>query len=370
MSLKRSGDSLEVQILETLNIYGFKADYLNKFLEAIRREEVEFETIEIPIQLQHKDKWESLYILSKPDKKFEEEEVLKLEIDEKIHYTVNLLPRISLYASKEREEGITTKNIKGEYKESRFPEDKIDLLDWQKIWQEIIEFKIQRNYWNLVFDVETLQNILLYGNYKLFWYPTEDLEQLENIALLIIKGYIDRFYRKVAKRFETENLRYDKLSQLPSPFVSEKEFKYVVQIDKKKEDLIEKIKKLTKEIDELIKKDTEISIYWDKSLYVPLLIKNDKIDKITPAGLVESEKEFVKGLKEYLEKEKGNLNFEVYPLRNHPFSGVGFQLQWSGFYPDFIMWIKKEEKQTFSSTSPSPAPAARPWPIKWPSRTC
>lgn len=352
MSLKRSGDSLEVQILETLNIYGFKADYLNKFLEAIRREEVEFETIEIPIQLQHKDKWESLYILSKPDKKFEEEEVLKLEIDEKIHYTVNLLPRISLYASKEREEGITTKNIKGEYKESRFPEDKIDLLDWQKIWQEIIEFKIQRNYWNLVFDVETLQNILLYGNYKLFWYPTEDLEQLENIALLIIKGYIDRFYRKVAKRFETENLRYDKLSQLPSPFVSEKEFKYVVQIDKKKEDLIEKIKKLTEEIDELIKKDTEISIYWDKSLYVPLLIKNDKIDKITPAGLVESEKEFVKGLKEYLEKEKGNLNFEVYLLRNHPFSGVGFQLQWSGFYPDFIMWIKKEEKQTLAFIDP------------------
>ncbi|MFN6983108.1 MAG: hypothetical protein ACK4NU_14440, partial [Brevundimonas sp.] len=243
-------------------------------------------------------------------------------------------------------------NIKGEYKESRFPEDKIDLLDWQKIWQEIIEFKIQRNYWNLVFDVETLQNILLYGNYKLFWYPTEDLEQLENIALLIIKGYIDRFYRKVAKRFETENLRYDKLSQLPSPFVSEKEFKYVVQIDKKKEDLIEKIKKLTKEIDELIKKDTEISIYWDKSLYVPLLIKNDKIDKITPAGLVESEKEFVKGLKEYLEKEKGNLNFEVYPLRNHPFSGVGFQLQWSGFYPDFIMWIKKEEKQTLAFIDP------------------
>jgi hypothetical protein len=26
-------------------------------------------------------------------------------------------------------------------------------------------------------------------------------------------------------------------------------------------------------------------------------------------------------------------------------SGIGFQLDWAGFYPDFIMWIKEKEKK-------------------------
>lgn len=38
-------------------------------------------------------------------------------------------------------------------------------------------------------------------------------------------------------------------------------------------------------------------------------------------------------------------DIEIYLLRNYPFSGIGFQLQWSGFYPDFIMWLKNKNKQ-------------------------
>ena len=105
MSLKRSGEKGPVQLLETLNIYGIKADYLSKFLEAIRREEVEFETLEIPVKLQYEEKWKGLYILIKDEKKsFEEEEILRLELDNKIQITIDLLPKLSMYSSKEREE--------------------------------------------------------------------------------------------------------------------------------------------------------------------------------------------------------------------------------------------------------------------------
>ncbi|MEO0285917.1 MAG: hypothetical protein ABIM31_03790 [candidate division WOR-3 bacterium] len=58
------------------------------------------------------------------------------------------------------------------------------------------------------------------------------------------------------------------------------------------------------------------------------------------------------GLKEYLKKQKDKLNVEVYLLRNYPFSGVGFQLQWSTFYPDFIMWIIKEDKKIIVFADP------------------
>ncbi|MEM3290788.1 MAG: hypothetical protein QW046_04655, partial [Candidatus Micrarchaeaceae archaeon] len=176
-----------------------------------------------------------------------------------------------------------------------------------------------------------------------------------DIALLVIKKYFDSFYRKNAKHFETQNLRYCEVKQLPLPFISDGRQGYIVQIDKSNKELVEKITNLTKDLEKLIEEDTETlpRVYFDGSLYLPLLLQSEKIDKISPAGLVESEQKFVQGLKKYLEKYREKFRSkELYLLRNNPFSGVGFQLQWAGFYPDFIMWIKKEEKQTIVFIDP------------------
>ncbi|HLE18763.1 MAG TPA: DEAD/DEAH box helicase family protein, partial [Syntrophales bacterium] len=48
-SLKRSADKGPMKYLEMLHIYGMKADYLSRFLAAIKKEEVEFESIDIPV---------------------------------------------------------------------------------------------------------------------------------------------------------------------------------------------------------------------------------------------------------------------------------------------------------------------------------
>ena len=353
MSLKRSGENSYIRILETLNIYGIKADYLNKFLDAIRREEVEFETIEVPVIPLHKDKWNMLYTLSKSNKKFEEEKILKLEIDKYIpRYEVKLLPKVSIYQAEGGREGIKTKEIKPESEEMRFFEGIVNLFDWQRIYLELLEFKTQRGYWNLIFDIDTLKSILLSDKYRILSLPEifeikskENMKRLEDVAILVLKKYIDLFYRKNIKQFETENLSYDKVQQLPLPFISEGKQGHIIQIDKRKTELLEEIKNLKQDLNKLQKEDTTIGVYFDGSLYVPILVENKEIDKISPAGLVESEKKFVIGLREYLKKQRDKLNIEVYLLRNYPFSGIGFQLQWSGFYPDFIMWVKKDKKQ-------------------------
>ncbi len=363
MSLKRSGENAPVQILETLNIYGIKADYLDRFLAAISKEEVEFETIEIPIKPQHQDKWESLYTLSKPEKRFEEEEVLRLEIDEKIYYTIDLLPRVSIYRAEEnREEGIRAEEVRQEVEERNFSPEQIDLVDWQRILQETVEFKAQRNYWNLVFDGDDIKNILLCAKYKILAPPDvfevkdeRDIKRLEDIALLVIKKYLDLFYRKNARRFESENLKPEKGVQLPLPFVSDRSQGYIVQIDRRKAKLLKEIRNLRNDLNKLLQDDQKTlpRVYFDGSLYVPILLQSKEIDKITPAGLVESEKDFVSGLKSYLQKNNDQLEgVEVYLLRNYPFSGVGFQLQWAGFYPDFIMWVKKGAQQIITFIDP------------------
>lgn len=366
MSLKRSDEKIVVQFLEMLNIYGIKADYLSKFLEAIRKEEVEFETIEIPIKPQHEQKWKNLYTLIKDEKKrFEEEEILRLELDDRIYFTIELLPKVSMYLAKERkEEGIRMEQIRSEVQEMRLTENIIDLLDWERIWEAVCDFKIVKGYWNLVFEREGLRNLLLSDKYKILALPDileiktlDNVMRVEDVAILAASKYIDLFYRKYAKRFETENLHYATIGKQLTLFVFEKpgdKYSYTVQIDKREKVLIGDIKKLAKDLNKLLKEDTKTlpRIYFDNHLYVPILLQSKKINKISPAGLVESEKEFVTGLREYLKKNKGKfLGVEIYLLRNYPRSGVGF-FNLSGFYPDFIMWIKNGKGQTIIFIDP------------------
>lgn len=367
MSLKRSADKTEVKLLEILNIYGIKADYLSKFLEAISKEEVEFETIPIPVRSRHEDKWKALYTLSKKeDKKFEEEKILRLEIDNRISFTIDLLPKVSVYLTKERKEkGIKIEHIKAEVEEVRFHEDTLDVLDWERIWQEIYDFKALRGYWNLVLGKNTLNDLLLSDRYKILAFPQalevkseDDVSRVEDIALIVIKKYLDLFYGRYARRFETDNLQYAPIGkQLPLIAFekSGKQHSYLVQVNKKEKDLIKKIRDLAKDLKRLNKEDKETlpRIYFDNHLYVPILLQDKKIDKISPAGLVKSEGVFVKGLRDYLKiRQEKFKDFEIYLMRNFPGSGLGFQLTWSGFYPDFIMWVKTGDNQTIVFIDP------------------
>jgi len=363
MSLKRSEGNTEVRYLETLNIYSINADYLKKFLDAIKKEDVEFETIEIPIKLQHEDKWKKLNILYKDNNKKFEEEVLKLEYDDKISFTIDLMPRISIYEAKERKEiegeivGIKSDEVKPHGEPIIFPQDKIDLLNWDKILQEIYEWKRLRRYWNLVIDEDIIKNLLTSDKFKLLA-PTsllnvktkEDIEKLENIAVLIIKKYIEKFYEKTAKIFETKNLIYktaeEQKEQLLFPFDTKQ--KYTILIRKDETKIIKKIKELLKDLEKLYKQETDElpRVYIDEHLFLPILIKSKKIDKIIPEGLVESEKDFIIGLRNYLKLNKNKLKeCEIYILRNFSKSGIGFQLQWFQLYPDFIMWVKNNKEQ-------------------------
>jgi len=357
MSLKRSGDNSSVKILETLNIYSIKADYLSKFLEAIRKEEVEFETIEIPIKKQHQDKWDSLYIpFPDESKHFEEDRVLKLEIDETILFRLNmdLRPKVSIYETERREEGVIVKELNATFEE-RGLQEFVDLFDWERIFQEVYEFKKLRGYWNLILDTEMLRNLILLERYKIYASrevfeikSEEDIKRLEDITILLLKKYLDLFYKRYARIFETEYIHPSTIRQLRLPIISEDSPKYILQVEKKEKELIKKIKELVNNLDELYNDGEEPipRVYFNKHLFIPVLLHSSRINKISPVGLVESEKKFVFGLKEYLEKKRSEIsNFEIFLLRNNPLSGVGFQLKWAGFYPDFIMWIKNKERE-------------------------
>jgi hypothetical protein len=378
-SLQRSEDGKsETKILETLNIYSIKADYLQSFLKAIQKEEVEYETIHIPVKPQHREKWKELYVPSPISglKELFSEDPLRLLIDEKdkIFITIDLTPKITYFEAEEKREGIIGEELRGKAIEQTLPNP--ELLDWERIYQEICSFKLERGYYNLFFSKEDLKSLIYSDRYKILASEKSleikkegDLKRLEDLAILVIKKYIDSFYRKRLKEFELNNLRCDSVEakQLPL-FAFEREggkHSYEVQVDKRNEELVKKIRKLAEDLETLLKDSEEDlpRLYLDEHLFVPLLIYDEKrIDRMSPVGLVPSEKKFLEGLRDYLrEKREGNGDREIYLLRNFPQSGVGFQLDWGEFYPDFIMWIKEKGRQIIVFLDPKGLVHIKSW---------
>jgi len=87
-------------------------------------------------------------------------------------------------------------------------------------------------------------------------------------------------------------------------------------------------------------------------LHQPLIYKAENGVEIfvSPVALKASERRFVHDLTSYV-GENDLVGHEVYLLRNQSRSGVGF-FDNSGFYPDFILWIVSEEKQSITFVDP------------------
>jgi len=370
LSLKRSNENKdEIKSLETLNIFGLNADYINVFLETVKKEGLDYEEITIPIKNYFDGpKWKRLYTL-KTDKDFNfvNNYYVDFKIDEKILGEVKIDLRLKVTLAHGLD--TSTAELEDEPIDSDLRKDflnYIKLLNWEEIYLKIIEFKISKGFYNLEIKKETLREIVENGNYKIYAFPEQiglksfrDLENIEEIILMILKKYIKNYYYHKERKAETKELDPVYLVK-EDENIDFDEYKLRIDIpDDKKErekvkERIEKIKEVLKDLDRLYREDIEEipTIHLDQHLYTPLVVsrKKDKDSignfiKSEPPKLNEGETKFIEKLKEYLKanKEK-NRDREVFLLRNLSKKGVGF-FNNAGFYPDFIMWVKEKDKQ-------------------------
>jgi len=354
LSLKRSNNP-EISTLETLNIYGISADYIGKFLNAIKKEEVEFEEIKVPVRVLNRDLWKDFpYPTKDESKRFERERVLHLRVDEKTSASMNLVPSMAVYMAQEQREDVQSSEVETQIASKSIAElVDIELFDWERIYTELLEFKKERGYLNLSFDLETLKEILIERCKVIVPNDFEvkdlkDLKNLENIAISLLKSYIDKFYKREKGRFEKDIITYKPAREQLSLFrlASDKVEYYTLTLPAKEQKLIEKLKRLVEDmnalLDEQKEKDILPRIVIDNSVFVPLLLEKEGI-KISPPALNEGEKRFLEDLKDYLDKHPEILDYyDIVLLRNEAREGVGFMLDWGEFYPDFILWIREK----------------------------
>lgn len=367
-SLKRStaipgNHPAHIKLLETLNIFAVRANYMAQFRDYLEREGVETEPIiELPLFVwANQQALQRGLVAPRPEagRDFAAEVTLLLLPDADIRFQVDLSVKVQALESSAI--GLQDARVQSGHG-GRIPDETLTLMDWEQAYLDLLDYKARRGWSNLVIRPETPLLILEKATYTLNADPAvfkpstfTDRVRLQEAVTAILRKYMDTFYRHAHERWDSQNLVYrpvdldDPNLAFNRPNVQEKKAAYTVRVPRSRSDLIAAIEKLRNDMERLIQEENSglPRIHFDRSIYLPLLLKKGDVLATDPPPLEESEARFVRDLKAYWEAEKDMslAGKEIFLLRNlSRGKGVGF-FEESGFYPDFILWIVNGGKQ-------------------------
>jgi hypothetical protein len=245
-----------------------------------------------------------------------------------------------------------------------FEESHLAFLDFDAIYFELEKFKDERGWHNLNISRKDLAALLRCKDWYKLFIPEEEMEfrsfqqvfRWQEIAVALLKKYLDRYYKFKKQAYESEHLEYRELSEDDPNFIHE----YRLLIEQSREDIIQKLEEIKGLIEARKLQNVEFQslhvIAFDRHLYEPLIYVGDDLVEVKPVVLKEEgERDFVLDLQKFCESSEGKHFLEgkeLYLLRNLSRGrGIGF-FEASNFYPDFILWLLVDDRQYVSFIDP------------------
>ena len=382
-SLKRSVSGerpkgVHLEKLETLNIFGINANYMDQFRKYLAEEGVNLDeiiTIDFKVQpnLPKGIKLKTLKLdeeyKGNRQKSFKRtENVYLFEIPEKWQGKVkepiailDCYPRLEAVVSKENQ---IKQSLDKQKKEGFLDSRLFNLFDWDKSYLTLQKSKMLQSLNNLRLDRERLKKFAYRNDwYKLYIPPTElavtdfsSVQKQEGLMLELLADYLEAFYKAMKGAYEGQFYREIVVDEENASMIENYEFTVNLEADGR--DYQAKLEDLKTRVEsgELAKvlgwKAPNIeAICFNPHLFYPLMtIENQAALPFTMKPLSmkeESEIQFVEGLKnahaaDLLSKWTGGK--ELYLLRNaaNKAKGLGFALA-GNFYPDFLLWLVDKE---------------------------
>lgn len=365
-----------ITLMETLNVFGVRADYMNRFKEYLEEEGVPTNK-DMPVLI-------TLPVIK--NRKFKSKKLLSLQVKEGLNYKkdapkpiLKLMPGIKItldcYAK------VQFESSKAKYGDSIIKEENkllkkhFAMVSIDRIYLEMEKYKSEKLRSNLIITREGLCELLESNEWYKLLIPKKDLEitsfedykRFERIIVTLLKLYCDKFYQVYRNAWESPLLEYKLVDDTYENFIQSNEYEISVNNDDGvNEELITFLRGVRDEFAEARKNRQLIDfispkkygnlevLTFDSSLYNPLLYLplGSKEIVISPVALVESEKEFILALKDYVNKNAVDFDGkELFIIRNKAKKGVGF-FETAGFYPDFIMWLVVKDKQYITFIEP------------------
>ena len=370
MTLKRSSALNDgthpdyIRLLETLNIFALRANYMAQFRDYLESEGINTQDpVELPLLIRpNQDFLNRGLVIPRLDenKTFSGQETVLLQYYADAR-TVSVVMSATVQQIQSGQTGLaaTGANSGAEWE---IPSESLDLVDWKQAYLELLEYKETKGFSNLLVRLEYLRPILD-AEKKVYLLETEESvvkpkshdgrRRLQEAVTNILRRYADALYRHRQASWESNHLTYRQLDHTDANFrfnVGERENAgmYTVRVPRGEIDLALEIKELIANCNCLYLEEQGAlpRIHFDRHLYQPLLVEAGGITS-SPPGLQESERKFVADLRDYCTSEPDALpdGAELFLLRNLTRGkGVGF-FESRRFYPDFILWIKTGNAQ-------------------------
>lgn len=385
MSLKRSSFYVKdnpsvkvpphISILETLNIFGVRADYMKQFREYLEDEGVPTGK-------------EPPYVIKLPvirNKKYKKSKILTLKVRGDLNYkkhgpkptfaekkntgviTLDCYAKVQFESSKKQAAQSEITKQTGYFNDMHLAG-----LDHEKIYFELQRYKNEKSWYNLNIEKNDIMPLLADNSWYKLLIPKEELElndyrdfsRWTKIATALLKKYCERYYYVQKSAWEKPLLIYELMDDENENFIKENEYTVSISNVDLHEEARIFIETLAKEmkaakkarslVDFVKSKDDLIAVAFPASMYNPVmyLAKNSIDIAISPVPLKESEIEFIQALRLFAQREKAFFaGKEMYVIRNVSKKGIGF-FEEAGFYPDFIMWLVTAEKQYITFIEP------------------
>ena len=358
-SLKRSSalpgnHPAGIELLERLNIFAIRANYMAQFQEYLEREGIEpAGEIELRLPIKQNDDFlkKELIVPRLPrESRFDTSEQIVLEPWDAAKVVMDVSVRVESIGS-----------ARGAYQSGSFVGGKehwlspsqFDWLDWERLYLELLEFKEERGFHNLLIRPEHPRAILSSKEPKLYGLlcdesllkptRTEETVRLQKLMAGVLKKYVESFYRKQQQRWDSTRMVYAPLKKDDENFQA-----YIVKVPRSNKDLLKSINDAIaewKKARKALSQDLP-NIHFDRHLYQPLLIAKAGKTRSVPPPLNESERQFVTDLIALCKTSPACLQGkELFLLRNlSRGKGIGF-FEDNGFYPDFLLWVIEGAKQ-------------------------
>ena len=377
MSLKRSthldGPHPDnVGLLETLNIFAVRADYMKKFREYLEREGLEAldpVTLRVPVRANEDFLGWRLVVPALPDgSDFGTDANFALDPATMIPVRVDRATRASSWESGASGQE-TSEGSAGYERAAR--ELPLDLVDWEEAYLDVMEHRRVKDMRAMAIPgVDALKMVVanapvtvLADEHVFAPRHWDDREDLQATVHAVLRRCADRCWQVERQRWEGERMRYREVDDSDpnlllnvDPAVAatpdaRQQSHYVVSIPREEAGLRDRIVELIKQHERLYEQDLGVlaRIHFDRHLYQPLLIEgSNPAVKVSPPPLNESETRFVRDLRTFWKDRGSGLHpeSELFLLRNQGRGrGVGFSLEGTGFYPDFILWMIAGDRQ-------------------------
>ena len=236
LSLKRSaaltGESHPdyIRLLETLNIFAVRANYMAQFRDYLESEGINTDDlVELPLFIRtNEDFLNQGLVIPRLDEgsDFAAEETVLLERSDAVQTPVSVVMSATVQQMSSQQSEATEASSGGE---KEIPPDSLNQVDWDRVYLALLEHKEAKGFSNLLIRPGDLQSILEPKSSKLVYRLTAEeslvrprneanRERLQEAVTNILRKYADTLYHRRKEQWEAKHLTYQMLDEHDANF--------------------------------------------------------------------------------------------------------------------------------------------------------